>query len=79
LLLFLLTAAHYYRSLGLVYSLPAELISGISLESKFVSFDGLMILLQKEVAISFLMVTFLEIRILLKSDIIIILGPLELE
>lgn len=64
--------------LGLLDALLAEVVIGIEFESCLVGRQGLVVLLEEVVAVSFLVVGLQEVGVLLESYLIVFLGALEL-
>lgn len=78
LFLIFLTIAHINRILSLSYAFFAKMIVRIKLKSLLKRFKCFMIFLQKEMTISFFMISLNKFRIFFKTNLIIFFSSLKL-
>jgi hypothetical protein len=64
--------------LGFLQSLFTEVVIRVSLQSGLIGLKRFVVLLEEEVAISLFVIGLDEVRIFLKSEVIVLFGPLEL-
>lgn len=78
LLLVLLAVGQIDCLLCLLEAFLTEVVIGVSLEAGFIGLKGFVVLLEEEVAVSFLVVCLNEVGVLLEGDFIALFSPLEL-